>query len=131
MAFRRLLPDLDSVYMSDARTGPPAQDQPVVRDHSRPELDLRRGKIAAELRHDLLADDGRGLVLVLTQRSEPRPARPREVPRIRAERLDLEEGLEAKHDLAQVRAQRLRVEAQHEIAQWPRPRGASVSGAPS
>jgi hypothetical protein len=91
--------------------------QPVVRDDSRPELDLRRGEIAAELPYYLFAGGGRGLVLALTQCGEPRPARAREVARIRAEHLDLEEGLEAEHDLSQMRAERLRVEVEHEVAQ--------------
>src|SRR5689334_19158311 len=105
------------LYGLGANVGPAVQDQPVVRDDPRPELDLRRGQIAAELPHDLLAGDGRSLALVLTQRGEPHPAGTREIPWIRAEHLDLEEGLEAEHDLPQMRAQRLRVEAQHEVAQ--------------
>src|SRR6266516_7116459 len=91
------------LYGLGADVRPPVQDQPVVGDDPRPELDLRGGQIAAELPHDLLASDGRGLALVLTQRGEPRPAGAREVPRIRAEHLDLEEGLEAEHDLPQMR----------------------------
>src|SRR6516225_4913652 len=120
---RRLWLGLDPVHTSAAHVWPPVQDQPVVRDDARPELDLRGGEIAAELPHDLLAHDGCGFALVLTQRSEPRAARACEVARIRAEHLDLEEGLEAEHDLAQMRAQRLRIEAQHEIAQRPAPEG--------
>src|SRR5215467_13198210 len=106
-----------TAHTSDAHFWPAVQDQPVVRDGPRPELDLRRGEIAAELLHDLLAGDCNGLMLVLAQRGEPRPAGPREVPRVRAEQLDLEEGLEAEHDLPQMRAEGLRVEAQHEVAQ--------------
>src|SRR6516164_11618056 len=55
---RRLRLGLCSVYTSAAHGGPPVQDQPVIRDDARPELDLRRGEIAAELAHDLLADVG-------------------------------------------------------------------------
>lgn len=55
------------------------QDQPVVRDYARTELDLRRGEIATELPHDLFISGDRDLSLVLTQRSEPRTARAREV----------------------------------------------------
>src|SRR5215472_12459835 len=57
------------------------------------------------------------LAFVLTQRGEPRPARAREVTRIRAEHLDFEERLETEHDLSQMRTERLRVKAQHHIAE--------------
>ena len=57
--------------------------------------------------------------LVRPQRQVPEPARPGEIRGVRPEELHLEVRLEAEHQLRQVRADRLRKNVQHDVAERP------------